>query len=700
MMMLRSWVPLTPDPWYKFAALVFVLLLAAASAPAHDNDALGMLALASKENAARKYDDAVRHAIAAGKRLPMLADYAGYLAALADVEAGRSSDALRDLKPVWDPALASPLVSRAIPVAVRALIAEGHPDKAIKLVEEQRAHLSPAQAELLQGQGFTAAGDLLGAAIHYQRVYIEYPAAPEAVAAEAGLDKLRSLPGYPHLSEEALVARSRKLIEAGEYNRAIRTLTGVNVDSARVLTGAAYALDHDWNAALKHLRPIDSASGEVDAERLFYIAQSCFRLDRVSEARAAIEKLAAYPKSSWRLKALNAAGNYYLVTNDVSFYEPFFHACYESFPEDPLASYCHWKVTWAAYLRNRTLAAGYLQAHLQNFPESDHTTAALYFLGRVAQAQQDYPAARAYFERLHGRSPNSYYGALAAHELTSPEIGRASIGSTASAFLASLPVPATVTGVGFLPTADTQRIIERAHLLAAAGLDDFADGELRYGARTGTQPQILAMELAEESAHHDAPDQGIRIIKHFDPAYMQQTVAAAPERFWRLAFPLPYRQALERYSHEHSLDPFMVAALIRQESEFNPRAVSHSNAHGLTQVMPSTGRALSRTLHIRRFRPDMLFRPEINLQIGTYYLRSQLDQLKGHWEETLASYNAGKSRVNRWLTWGEFREPAEFVESIPFSETRNYVQSVLRNAEMYRRLYGPKAAAIASKNSR
>jgi len=104
--------------------------------------------------------------------------------------------------------------------------------------------------------------------------------------------------------------------------------------------------------------------------------------------------------------------------------------------------------------------------------------------------------------------------------------------------------------------------------------------------------------------------------------------------------------------------------------------------------LPSTGRQVSRKLGIQRFRANMLFQPDTNLQIGTYYLRSLLDQLMGQSEQALASYNAGKRHVTSWLTWSQFREPAEFVETIPFNETRNYVQTVLRNADVYRRLYG------------
>jgi soluble lytic murein transglycosylase len=243
----------------------------------------------------------------------------------------------------------------------------------------------------------------------------------------------------------------------------------------------------------------------------------------------------------------------------------------------------------------------------------------------------------------------------------------------------------------FVPSATTNERIERAHLLASVALDDLAENELRFGAKLDGQPQIMAVELADLANRRDAPDQAIRYIKHYASGYLSLSLDTAPDKFWRLAFPLPYRRSLETYSREHSLDPFLVAALIRQESEFNAKAVSRSNARGLTQVLPSTGRQLSRKLKIPRYSTNSLFSPDTNLKIGTYYLKALFDQLQGKWEETLASYNAGKSRVTSWLMAGTFHEPAEFVESIPFSETRVYVQSVLRNAEVYRRLYGPKA---------
>ncbi|MGH9660692.1 MAG: transglycosylase SLT domain-containing protein, partial [Bryobacteraceae bacterium] len=91
-----------------------------------------------------------------------------------------------------------------------------------------------------------------------------------------------------------------------------------------------------------------------------------------------------------------------------------------------------------------------------------------------------------------------------------------------------------------------------------------------------------------------------------------------------------------------------------------------------------------------------LYQPATNLKLGAIHLRGELDRWDGKWEHALAAYNAGRSRVVDWITWGDFREPAEFVETIPFTETRDYVQAVLRNASVYRWLYGhaPSRAGI------
>ena len=130
-----------------------------------------------------------------------------------------------------------------------------------------------------------------------------------------------------------------------------------------------------------------------------------------------------------------------------------------------------------------------------------------------------------------------------------------------------------------------------------------------------------------------------------------------------------------------------MASLIRQESEFNPGAVSHANAYGLMQLLPQVGKGEAKAAHIRHFSIASLLEPTVNIQLGTHYFREMVTQYNGQVEYALAAYNAGSNRVDDWLRSGHYRDVPEFVESIPFTETREYVQAIVRNAKVYQRLY-------------
>jgi soluble lytic murein transglycosylase len=184
-------------------------------------------------------------------------------------------------------------------------------------------------------------------------------------------------------------------------------------------------------------------------------------------------------------------------------------------------------------------------------------------------------------------------------------------------------------------------------------------------------------------------------MKSFTADYLSMPFESAPLKFWQMLFPLPYKDDVVRNAKSRDLDPYSVAALIRQESEFNPGARSRANAYGLMQLILPTGRLMGRQQGISVPSSRTLLDPSVNIQLGTQYLRGQLNNWGGDWVQTLAAYNAGPSRVREWLTWGTYREPAEFVESIPFNETREYVQAVLRNADMYRIIYGARHPGAA-----
>jgi len=632
------------------------------------------------------------------QRLPKLADYAAWFLASTQSASKDFTAVPATLDPVFKQSPPSPLVPRAALLAAGALTQNENPAAALDLLRKYYSVLPQPKGDLAMAAAFAGSGDNLSAAIYYQRVYFGFPLSAEAGQASTETERLKTELGekYPPALPNAMLGRAIKLLDAGQAVRArkelevlIPQLGGAERDLARVRIGVARYTAQENAVAYKYLSTLEVASAEADAERLYYVMQSARRLNNLDEMDAVAAKLGSlHPNSPFRLQAILAAANRYLTENKVDQYEPLYRACFESFPQDKQAAGCHWKVAWVHYLRRESDAAELLRAHLRLFPASENASAALYFLGRLSEQSRDRAAARAYYEEIAREYPNQYYATLARDRLM--PVANVPPSPAASEFLRAVGFPQRAHTTVFDASASSQARIERAKMLVSAGLKDWAEIELRYGAQTGDQPHLLAMQLGALIGDGQ-PAQAIRYIKSYAGNYLFLPIDSAPPAFWQLAFPLPYRADLERFSKQNKLDPFLMAALIRQESEFDAKVISPANARGLTQIEPATGRELSRKLKIPQYTTAKLFQPSLNLQFGTYYLRLVTDQLGGHTEAALAAYNAGMSRAKSWLTWGDFQEPAEFVETVPFTQTRGYIQAVLRNADAYRRIYGASA---------
>jgi soluble lytic murein transglycosylase len=170
------------------------------------------------------------------------------------------------------------------------------------------------------------------------------------------------------------------------------------------------------------------------------------------------------------------------------------------------------------------------------------------------------------------------------------------------------------------------------------------------------------------------------------PSTDARTLDEIPLAAWRTIFPLPYEEIVRREAARNGVDPMLVAGLMRQESTFQSDIISPKGAVGLMQVLPTTGRRLAPRLKLRYSR-EKLTDPEYNLRLGTLYLSDLLKEF-GSPEAALAAFNAGEDRISAWQGERKNEEIAELVESVPFTETREYIQIVLRNAEVYRMVYG------------
>lgn len=659
--------------------------------------AAARLAMAVAAIEAQRYDEA--QPILQRVRVPLLGridDYLAFFQASALAGLNKHSEAVAALEPVWRQQPVSAITGRAALLAAKSYIAMGRQTEAAQLLETNEAQLTQPQGDFAAAEAWLAAGNPEKAGVYFARVYFRYPQSAEAGKVGAEWAKQGSPADYWMRAErsgtgQAAAVRKELLAAAAGWTPEDRELAQVKgwelSFKARRYAEARQAL-----AGLKLETPA------ADAERSWWLYQTGRRMDLPADRLEAFDRLQKHHTGSGRyMEALLAEGYLHLTENDYVAYEPLYRACVTHFEREAKAPFCHWKLVWSSYLRRRDDAGGLLREHLQRFPQSEKANSALYFLGRLADRQGDAGAARVYYETVRRQFANTYYALIAGERLNDPRVRAAAISMNAKLWADGLRWPQRAAfSAAEAATAKERR--ERAALLAMAGLDNYAEFELRMGAREEKAPIGLAMDLADHMTKLGQADKGLRYIKGLLPGYLFFPWEGAGDRFWRLAFPMPFQEDMGKYAREHGVDPYVVAGLIRQESEFNPKVVSHANAYGLTQILPSTGRDLSRRVGLRAFQPSMLFDPAVNLRLGTYYLKMLLKTFGGRWEDVLAAYNGGGSRVTKWRRFGTFGEQAEFIETIPFDETRDYVQSVLRNAAVYRRLYEGKLASVHSSN--
>lgn len=331
------------------------------------------------------------------------------------------------------------------------------------------------------------------------------------------------------------------------------------------------------------------------------------------------------------------------------------------FPKTRFAAPARFNAAMVALILGETTAAAQELAALATSSSGDALSAE-YWLGRARETAGNKAGARtAWVEVLH-RDSTSYYAALAAARL-----GVKSMRSSTAA--AAFPRVVSVDSA-----------LVRVSLLRQFGMSAEAqmENDRLYKAATTDSTRLLATASA-----FSATDQAARAIALGREALTR--FGSTPD-VWRLIYPVAARDTIVAESRRADMDPALVAGLIRQESSFNPRATSPAGARGLMQVMPAVGQSIAPTAGITSWNPALLYDPGVNIEIGIRHLAPLL-RSQSNVARSLAAYNAGGSRVARWSAKRGADDAEIFTERIPFSETRDYVKSVLRNREFYRVLY-------------
>jgi soluble lytic murein transglycosylase len=649
--------------------------------------AAAYLALGHAYTLDHRYAEATTNYSQAKRAGESLDDYADYLGAQAAIQAGRPGDAYGLLDRFGERYPDSIFVPTAPVLLANAHLQQHDAQGALQVLEPLMTTAQADQAgfRYALGRAYQLAGDVAHAAPVLRKVYATQPLTNEAAQAAVQLQTM----GAPLSSAERkmhadVLFNAKRYSEAGaEYSAIAKSNPQLGAADRDALT--IYAAVCSFKAkplSRREVERLPDTSDDSAALKLYMLAE----LSRNEDDRAGHDALIAqmvrrFPTSRWLEEALYSGGNMYLLKHDAAQAIYHYSTLVKMFPNSTYAPSSHWRTAWLNYrTRNYSEAARLMDEQIIRYAGGSEIPDALYWRGRIYEDEEhSFGQAVNYYRKVAEIYANFYYGNLARQRLavlgTQPA-------TPPTAALNAAQKAAAPELTGELPENDTHLI--KARLLANAALNEYIAPEIRASSRSDEWGALAQGEIYVSYGEYT---RALQAMKHSGISFFTLPMSQVPTIYWHLLFPQPYWTELLADSGKNGLDPYLVASLIRQESEFNATAVSRANAYGLMQLLPSVGRSLAKKHGMKRFDTKQLLDPAVNLELGTTNLKQVLDRFGGQVEYALAAYNAGDTPVRQWLASNDYKDVPEFVESIPYTETRDYVQAILRNREMYRALY-------------
>jgi soluble lytic murein transglycosylase len=632
-----------------------------------------------------------------------LGSYATYYRGLAELRLGRAADARETFRSVRH---AEPIGYLAEGASVReaeCLEALGDHAAAMDVYDRLSKTKTTAPDDILMrlGRAARSAGSIGAATDAFSRVVYEFPFSDSAAVASTELETLPIAPIAPGTNRYQLeLGRAERLFGAKRYTAARTAFEGVRAaargDDRELVNLRLAECDYFLKrprAARDGVQPyIEKASRQGEA--LFFYAIAVRELGESDEYLRIIRQIVQdFSSQSWAEEALNNLATHYILQNNDEQADAAFRELYEKFPDGRYAERAAWKTGWWAYKNGRyaeTIRA--FESGAAHFPRSDYRPSWLYWSARAHEQLKAPAVAQARLALLATDYQNTYYGRLAVKQLDG-RVPRARLVADVQDPIPAAPPADEPPTAALPPNADVVRA------LLALELYDQAIDELRYAQKSWGDSAAIQATFGWIYNKRGDLRAGINAMKRAYPQYMAAGGERLPTELLKVLFPVDYWSLIRRYSAARHLDPYMIAALIAQESTFTADVRSAANAYGLMQLLPSTGRQYAKSLGIsKRFTLRLLTTADTNINMGTAYFADLVRQFGGaHY--ALATYNAGPNRVARWISERPGIDPQEFIDDIPFPETQGYVKKILGTAEDYRRLYGSQAASADDDNA-
>src|SRR2546423_3135583 len=626
-----------------------------------------------------------------------LGDYALLMRAQALEQTGRRNEARSAYEQLFHD-YPNSLRARDARLHIAQIALQDNQAAAIPTLLREAATRDDAAALLLTAKAYEQAADSTRALAAYRRIYFYAPASSESVDAEAAITRLNST-NSPATAEEA-ITRAEKLFETKRYEAALNAYS--TAFERFPATANAQAELHRGVSAFNAKRTVDAVAalnlvptgaGETRAEALYYLTQTYAKARQWAQAHNATDEMRRlFPQSNWTPRAIVAAGQIARDARNDTDAQAFFRAAVSAYPGNADVAQAQFELAWAAHeAKNYQESSRLLTEHLADYAgkNTDNRGRAGYWAARDSERIGKLAEARAIYEAMQARYSANWYGYLSKQRLdTMTRNAAASQNTFAPDSLIGRAV-ANLQTVSFAQESAGQNEDERilkADQLSNTGADDWALEELNAASESAPNSPRINLAMARIYRFREDNLQAFNILKRTYPDYAQMRVEELTREEWDIFYPLSYWDIITQEARARNLDPYQVAGLIRQESVFNPRARSNANAYGLMQLLVPTGKLTALKYGVNRdVTVESLYEPRLNIQLGTAYFRDQMDKY-GRIEYVAAAYNAGPQRASAWRT-SLPAEIDEWVEAIPFRETRGYIQGVVRNTLQYRRLY-------------
>jgi soluble lytic murein transglycosylase len=620
----------------------------------------------------------------------LLHEYTLFWSAQAEHAQHRNGEALQDFTAILKDYPGTAIKEQTLEAYVPVALETGHAQDALDALSSYPPVPSRPPLLLVRARAYEGAHKAALAAKDYQVIYYKFPLADEAKDAAIALPRLTKelRSEFPYATAEIQDQRAQTFYEAHKWREArveFDKLSAMLKDPAnpvrqRAQVRAAECRQHP-KAAPYLFVSLKTSDPEADAERLYLLSQAYRSEKSETTMLASIEKVAElYPKSRWTEEALMAGGNYFWVDLDRDKAVHYYERILDAFPGGRHAYNAEWRIAWLSFLERQPYADEKITTFLRKYPSSGAAVNALYWLGRNAERSGNPSHARAYYKKAVDRFPTTYFAYAAQAHLDRLGPGE----EEPPDFLAQLPPTPPLRPFDEPIAPAVADRWNRAQALRTVAFDASAELELK-AAYAGTASPRFLIEAAQAAFDQGHFASGMNYGRQAVPSFDSRKFSDIPVSVWKVLFPFPYEATLRREAERNEFDPMFAAGLIRQESTFQADAVSHANAIGLMQILPKEGRRLAKERKVR-YTKASLYDPTVNIELGMLYI-ADLTRSTGAPEYAAAAYNAGEDRLALWRAERAYDEIPEFVECIPFTETREYVQIVVRNAAMYRMIY-------------